>query len=396
MANATFQFNNCSEIVDLDHPDNSNNDQLPLDVLKAKIKCQIDAFNLRILPFTTLVQGLLYYGTTVIVCVGLFFNAVSFVVLTRKRMRKSSVNMFLTALTISDSLSLTMNFMIGVTRAQNFSANQSFMDNQSLCKLHGVFVVVFNLLSVWTIVSFTIARFLIVKYPHKAKKFTEKRTLIIIASVWLAVIMFSCHKIFIAGFEGDSVFGYKGCQTDRLRVPDIGKFYVAFNTWLPSLLILTLNVFIIRMIRKQNVRRQTMIQSTNLTTSRLDVKATKVLLTVSFTYFVLRSPLGIIQTLELFWDNTVHATPLVDPLYVFNCLIKIQLKWIRAFFFFFYQLNFAVIFFLNVFVSAHKMFQRTLLDVIGVKFKDTSPEPQVALPMGSNAVAPLSQRAEAK
>ncbi|XP_064618206.1 rhodopsin-like [Liolophura sinensis] len=387
MANATFQFNNCSEIVDLDHPDNSNNDQLPLDVLQAKINCQIDAFNLRILPFTTLVQGLLYYGTTVIVCVGLFFNAVSFVVLTRKRMRKSSVNMFLTALTISDSLSLTMNFMIGVIRAQNFSANQSFMDNQSLCKLHGVFVVVFNLLSVWTIVSFTIARFLIVKYPHKANNFTEKRTLIIIASVWLAVIMFSCHKIFITGFEGDSVFGYKGCQTDRARVPDIGKFYVAFNTWLPSLLILTLNVFIIRMIRKQNSRRQAMLGSKNPTTTSLDVKATKLLLTVSFTYLVLRSPLGIIQTLELFLYQVVHAAPITSPLYVFNCTMKIKLKWIRAFFFFFYQLNFAVNFFLNAFTSSGTMFQRTLWDLMGGKAKKSRDTPcavQVPVTVASN------------
>ncbi|XP_064618183.1 probable G-protein coupled receptor 139 [Liolophura sinensis] len=389
MSNSTNISLDCSEIVDAIHPDNSNNDQLPIEVLRAKIDCQVDAFTRSLLPFIGLVQGLLNYGTTIIVCLGLFFNTVSFIVLTRKKMRRSSANMFLSILAVYDTLSLTLNFMIGVIRGQNLSANQSFMDNQSLCKLHGVFVVVFNLLSVWTIVTFTIVRFLIVKFPLKAKNFTQMRTLIIIVSTSLVVVVFSCHKIFITGFEGDSVFGYKGCQTDRARIPDIGKFYVAFNTWLPTVLVVIFNLAIVREIKIHTARRQTMTTST----SRSDEKATRLLLTVSFAYLVLVSPLGIIQTIELFWNENVQATPLTSPHYADNMIVKINLKWIRAFCFFFYQINFAINFFLYAFSSSGTMFQNTLRQLMGFKKKETSDITQrtVTTTVSSNAVMPLPQ-----
>jgi hypothetical protein len=68
------------------------------------------------------------------------------------------MNMYLSALAIYDCLALTMNFMIGVLRGQNKNVNKTFQDYEDLCKFHGVIVEVFNLLSIWIIVSFTIER----------------------------------------------------------------------------------------------------------------------------------------------------------------------------------------------------------------------------------------------
>jgi hypothetical protein len=62
--------------------------------------------------------------------------------------------MYLSALAIYDCLALTMNFMIGVLRGQNKNVNKTFQDYEDLCKFHGVIVEVFNLLSIWIIVSF--------------------------------------------------------------------------------------------------------------------------------------------------------------------------------------------------------------------------------------------------
>lgn len=84
-----------------------------------KWPCELRVFWIDILPFVELVRGLLSYGTSIIVALGLIFNAISFIVLTRKHMRKSTTNMYLSVLAVYDCLSLTLNFMIGVLRGQN-------------------------------------------------------------------------------------------------------------------------------------------------------------------------------------------------------------------------------------------------------------------------------------
>ncbi|XP_064617971.1 neuromedin-U receptor 2-like [Liolophura sinensis] len=377
---------------DLKNDVSSNETLRQLDILKAQATCHIEAFTSQFLPFIEFVRFLLHYGTSVIVAIGVVLNAVSFVVLLQKNMRRSASSLFLSVLAIYDSLALLLNFMIGVIRGQNPGANQNFMDSQFLCKFHGVLVEVFNLLSVWTIVAFTIERFIIVKFPLKAKLFTTVKTLLIIGCVSMAVLIFSCHKIFVTGFEGDSVFGYKGCQTDRARIPGIVYFYVAFNTWLPTIIIMTFNIAIIRAIKIHQAKRETM----TTTTSRTDAKATRLLLTVSFAYLLLVFPLGVIQTIELFWNAKVNSSVVTDPDYVDNRIVKIKLKWVRAFFFFFYQINFAVNFFLYVFSSSGARFRYNLRRLFGLKaqplLNETMVEPsRNAVVPAENTSLPASQ-----
>ena len=302
--------------------------------------CELREMWVSILPFVTLVRGLLSYGTSIIVAFGLIFNCLSFIVLTRKHMRKSTSNLYLSALAVYDSLSLTLNFMIGVLRGQNpDTVNKDFQMNEDLCKFHGVIVELFNLLSVWIIVSFTIERFVMIKFPLKSKNLTPRRALYAVIVVSSCVFVFSLHKIAVSGFEGDSVFGYKACKTRRAILPEIIYFYVAFNTWFPTFVIVTLNTLILLEIRSKRKKRQEMTNTTSM--SKSDEKATKLLLIVSSTYIMLIMPLGLIQTTELIWNSTAKVSA-GHPDYIQFMSTKIRLKWARAFFFFFYQFNFAI------------------------------------------------------
>ena len=137
------------------------------EVDQLKWPCDLRVFWVEFLPFVTLVRGLLSYGTSFIVALGLLFNLTSLLVLTRKHMRKSTSNLYLSALALYDCLALTMNFMIGVLRGQNKHVNKDFQDHEHLCKFHGVIVEVFNLLSIWIIVSFTIERFIMISSHWK-------------------------------------------------------------------------------------------------------------------------------------------------------------------------------------------------------------------------------------
>lgn len=315
-------------------------------------------------PFVHFVQGLLHQGTIVIIIVGLVCNCLSVCVLSQKTMRKSSTNMYLAVLAVYDMLALIMNFMIGVLRGQYINVNKDFQASEHLCKAQAVFVEVFNLLSVWIIVAFTVERYILVIYPLKSKLNTFNRSRLVIFGVSLVVIVFSLHKIFISGFEGDSVFGYKACRTRRKTYKEAVYFYVAFNTWLPTLIIFALNIRMLVQLKRNSKKRA---QLTNKNVKfKGDDKATRLLLTVSCVYLFLITPLGITQTIELMYNATSRVPP-GDPDYVSYMIGKFRLKWSRAFFFFFYQINFAINFFLYVGTVAGERFRDALRALCGLK-----------------------------
>jgi hypothetical protein len=116
-------------------------------------------------------------------------------------------------------------------------------------------------------------------------------------------------------------------------------------------------------IKRNQKKRAAMTTSTM---SKSDEKATKLLLVVSSTYVLLVLPLGLIQSTELIWNNSQKVSE-THPDYIDFMMTKIRLKWARAFFFFFYQLNFAVNFFLYVFSSSATRFRATLKLILGIK-----------------------------
>ncbi|KAL3877597.1 hypothetical protein ACJMK2_035293 [Sinanodonta woodiana] len=329
--------------------------------------CELRIFWVHILPFVNLVRGLLSYGTSIIVGVGILLNTVSFVVLTRRNMRKIPSNLYLAALSIYDTLTLTMNFMVGVLRGQNESINKSFQSNEGLCRFHGVIVEMFNLLSVWVIVAFSCERLFMIKFPLKARSASPRKALAVVILVSGILFTIALNKVAVSGFEDDSVFGYKACKTRREIVKEIIYFYVALNTWIPTLLIVVINTIIICEVKKHKSMRQSL---TNSYMSRTDEKATKILLLVSTTYVLLVLPLGIVQTTELIWNSTKPFIP-GEKGYEGFMLTKIKLKWTRAFFFFFYQFHYAINFFLYVASSSAHRFRQTLKKLLGIK---TNPE----------------------
>lgn len=322
-----------------------------------------------ILPLVNLVRGLLHYGTAMTVACGLLFNLLAFLVLVSPRMQRQTTNTYLAVLAVYDGCVLVFNFMIGVLRGQNQEPiNKAFQENEWLCLLHSVVVELFNLLSVWMIVCFTVERCIAVFLPLKASTLiTKKKTKGTVFGITLFLLAFSLHKLFVSGFEGDSVFGYKACKTNRKTYPEAIFFYVAFNTALPTTLIIVLNSMIIYKVNQSQRLRKTMTRygaktnkgekKTTERQAKRDSKVTKTLLVISSAYIILVLPLGITQMVELYWNNARKELPSADDpqqqmLYIVFMKRKHLLKWIRAFLFFFYQLNFAINFFLYILSTA--------------------------------------------
>lgn len=328
-----------------------------------KWPCSLRKLWVDIYPLVKIVRFLLSYGTTAIIISGVLLNTLSFFVLISKYMRKNVSNLYLAFLAVYDTCSLTFNFMIGVIRGNSEAANLQFQQSETLCTFHGVVVELFNLLSVWVIVAFTVERFLFIKFPLKARTWSPRKTVVVLGVISVVMTLISFHKIAVSGFEGDSVFGYKACKTRRKIFKEIIYVYVALNTWLPTFAIVFLNLYIVFELRRNKIKRSRMVQSS---ITKSDEKATTLLLAVSSTYVLFVLPLGIVQSVELIWNGTMTVTP-DHPDYVNFMSTKIRLKWSRAFFFFFYQLNFAINFFLYVAASSATRFRANLRSLFGIK-----------------------------
>ena len=361
--NLCFRLDNCTYSFDTVYLLNDVNITEEIELFWP---CELRIFWNSIVPLVDTVRWLLHYGTAIVVAMGLVLNMLSFRILITPHMRKQSTNMYLASLAIYDSCVLVFNFMIGVLRGQNQEPiNLSFQRNEWLCLTHSVIVELFSLASVWMIVCFTAERVIAVFLPLKAVTIcTIKRTRITILTVSFVIVVISLHKIFVSGFEGDSVFGYKACKTGRKKFPEAIFFYVAFNTALPVVLIVAGNLMIMCKLFEQTRVRQTLSQSNSSSSQAVsDRRVTRMLLIVSTSYVILVLPLGLTQTVELWWNSTQKQLPsTTDPLqqqaFIDYSSQRHLIKWIRAFFFFFYQLNFAINFFLYLLSTAR--FRREL------------------------------------
>ena len=351
--------------------------------------CEVQAVTLSLEPMARFVRFLLSYGTSFIIMLGLVLNGISLFILTRVHMRKLAPNTYLAALAVYDSLVLVLNLMIGVLRGNNLSINATFQQSEALCILQSINVELWSLLSVWIMIAFTVERFLMVKFPLKFSSPSVQRTRLVVLAVSATAVLFSMQKLGVSGFEGDSVFGYKACRTQRLISRDIIFFAVAFNTWLPVVLLCSLNLIITLEIRKNSKKRAEMMQGK--ASGKADDKATKLLMIVSLAFITLVLPLGILQTTELIWNNTAKVS-LGNPYYVTFMTVKMRLKWARAFFFFFYQFNFAINFFLYVSpASGGSRFRATLKKVLMPCRRLNQDEISWTQTQQINSVAPLQE-----
>jgi len=302
------------------------------------------------------VVGFLFYGTIAIIIIGVVFNLISLAILLTRRMRKVPANNYLIALAVYDIFVLLLNFAVGVARAQIPVVNEFFQRNEWICRLHAVVVDLFSVLSIWMIVSFSLERCLTVFLPLKAQRISgvrKARVLIIVVS--LIMLLFASQKIFVTGFEGDSVFGYKACRTQRLVLPQIVLINVAVSTWAPLCIITGTNLaLVIKVKSTERLRRR--IFSRECHPNMREAAITRTLLAVSLAYVILVLPLGILQSMEMV--HNMNRPDDGDPSYILYIHRKDLLKLIRSFCFCIYQLNFAVNFLL--YLASNGTFRKQL------------------------------------
>ncbi|XP_043279684.1 uncharacterized protein [Venturia canescens] len=313
--------------------------------------CQARSYWLYLQPFVKFVRVLLNYVTPFIIIIGVTLNVVSFGMLNTVAMSDSGLALYLRALALSDNGALIFNYAVGVARSQSLYVNSLFMNSRFLCGSNSVSMELFQFTSTWLVVCLTWARVAAVIFPLQTRKkiYTSRSTVLTIATLTCTSFVISLTKLYYGGYESDSVFEFVPCQIKTKPWGNAMYFYIAFSTWLPSLFIFIGNVLLIVHMRKSDLIRNQLTRTSG-TSSNATSRTSRMLLAVSIVYLVLLLPIGIVETLELYWDVVLVKYPSMNneenARYISWLEEKMLLKWCRGFFFHVYHWNFAINFFL--------------------------------------------------
>lgn len=122
--------------------------------------------------------------------IGLFGNLITMIIMTRRGMR-STTNMYLAALAFVDMLYLVLTFLLGLSHYPNMAGPRYY----AYWRLRPFLMMLTDACSntsVWLTVTFTIERYIAVKYPMKGKVWcTEKRAKMMIICVFVIGTLFA-------------------------------------------------------------------------------------------------------------------------------------------------------------------------------------------------------------
>nr|XP_033325277.1 uncharacterized protein LOC117219864 isoform X2 [Megalopta genalis] len=287
--------------------------------------CEVRFYWLSLQPFVNIVRFLLGYITPLIIILGVLLNTVSFMMLSTPILCESNLSLYLKALALSDNGALIFNYAVGIAKSHFPFVNNLFMNSRFLCSLNSVTMEFFQFTSTWLVVALTWTRVFAIIFPFgipgNCNNCSEMITIITLICTSFVI---SLTKLYSGGYETDSVFEFIPCQKKIKPWGSAMYFYIALSTWLPLLFIFVGNILLICHMRK---------------TERIRCQLTLLLL-----------PLGIVETLELYWDIILIKEPTSEPKkkaeYIHWLKEKMLLKWCRGLCFHVYHWNFAINFFL--------------------------------------------------
>ncbi|XP_014614251.1 PREDICTED: uncharacterized protein LOC106792368 [Polistes canadensis] len=312
--------------------------------------CEARFYWLSLQPFVKFVRFLLSYVTPFIIIVGVILNTVSFAILNAPVSGDSSLSLYLKALAISDNGALIFNYAVGIAKSQFTFVNDLFMNSKFLCDTNSVIMELFQFTSTWLVVSLTWARVFAIIFPFGAHSSNPDRSAIISVTTLTCVsFIISLTKLYSGGYETDSVFEFIPCQKKIKPWGSTMYVYIALSTWLPLTFIFVGNVLLVIHMKKLDTLRRQLTRSFCQKINKTN-KRSRTLLAVSMVYLILLLPLGIVETLELYWDVILIKYPeknIKENKQYINWLEeKMLLKWCRGLFFHLYHWNFACNFFL--------------------------------------------------
>ena len=253
----------------------------------------------------------------ILLTVGSIGNIFSFIILL-KNIRKTSTYSYLCALALVDLLVL----YVGLLRIWIGQFTSDFVDiNNVLCKI-GIFLgYVCSDVSVWLIVAVTVERFIAVMFPLKAPRVCNTRnariTILCIIVLFISVNSHFLWSVQLHHYSFNNITISK-CHAKPLSAHLVEEVWpwvdAAIYSFVPFLIIIILNIYIIKRIvsarQNRNVLRQQSslrhkyrVIKPNRTHEEASRRITFMLLVVSFSFLITTLPMNIVLIVTSFYGT---------------------------------------------------------------------------------------------
>ena len=234
------------------------------------------------------------YG--LITLLGLVGNLlVVFVILSNSKMR-STVNLLLLNLAVSDLLLLT----VCVPFVTYHYAADTWDIAEFFCKLWQFVLGVTVYVTMYTLVAISVVRFLTIVYAHKSRHVcTNRNTLYVILTIWSVMLVANIPLLFCYKVKQYDI-NYKYCSVDNGRI--VSATFFTFTYVVPLCLISTLYLLLMRFLhtnRKRSSLRHSNRSMSDKRGKERTVFASRILLVVVAVFAICWLPLHV----HLIWTN---------------------------------------------------------------------------------------------
>ena len=252
-------------------------------------------------------------SSPIVIAIGIIGNTLSILILSRKRMRKHTSAFYFTVLAVTDLLVLNVgllrHFLVAL---MGYDLIRTY--SQESCKIHTFLVYFLGQFSAWVLLSVTFERFISVWFPFKARYICTRKNAAI-GLVILAVFISSANVHFF-WTRGLLVYAL-GNDTVEIYCNHLEEYYhFTIVIWdiLDSLLIayipcacmIVLNIFIIIKLKRFRRRNKCgIIFAPDSSSARVNTM-TAMLLTVTFTFVLLMSPITLYLIGQNYWWEYQH------------------------------------------------------------------------------------------
>lgn len=233
------------------------------------------------------------YLTPIILTIGLLGNITSLTVFLSKNLRSMSASRYLAALSIAD-ISTLVFYVFGewLKRGlKNISPELkvTFLDTEGVCQAWLYLNYFSRFMSAWLIVCFTCERFIGVCMPLRRRNLgTLKETTRIISTLTVVAALLVSYKPFLS--EVHTIRTRTSCTSKQSFIYEsfiLDSIYGLLITFVPFVVITTLNVLIIRRLIIRNRRQKHHLITEE---SHIRLEFTLILLAISFFFIAFNIP----------------------------------------------------------------------------------------------------------
>jgi hypothetical protein len=227
--------------------------------------------------------------TGILIVIGTILNSFSLYCFLKMNKRNSQ-NVYLSALSLVDTMNLHINFTLPMLR-RSIKFDDSFRNLKFICRFTGVLTEFFLIFPTWIVVLLTSERLICILWPLKRRSsYSQTRAKTSIVILAIIVLLISLYRLKdLKGIDQVSVFAVVACNDTHTSIPLMRNFNLMIWTIVPECLTLIMSLIIIYEIKLAT--KQFERDNSKSGQSRYG-QATKTVLLISILFLIFHTPTG--------------------------------------------------------------------------------------------------------